>query len=119
MSTVNCPNCGAPVEGNVPIWILSVQCRYCGASIRLSRDDGRPSESHESVGPIPPSGRPQMFDLREYSDFMRRRGYQMDPVSGALQVGSVTVYVNSDGNVDGPESVKRKVHKWIYEYMKQ
>jgi hypothetical protein len=61
---------------------------------------------------------PKAFDLSEFSDFMRKRGYTVDPISGSVKMGPATIYVNQDGTVEGQEPYRTRMEKWVSEYMK-
>jgi DNA-directed RNA polymerase subunit RPC12/RpoP len=104
---IKCPNCGAPYKKPIPPWVNVVKCEYCGATIVVRR------EQHESQ-----TKKEFVFD--SFCDFLaRRKGvrYSSDAVTGALQIGGQTVFINEEGAVTGPEPLRRMVEKWINEYM--
>lgn len=116
---IRCPHCGAPYKNKVPDWVTSLQCPYCGAAILIPKGETSSRVSKiiyvEEVTPKPQ----KTFSLIDFSEFMRKKGYVVDPISGALKMGTVIVYISEEGIVDGPEPYKTRAEKWINEYMKQ
>ncbi|MGB9760719.1 MAG: hypothetical protein ACP5KW_11895 [Thermoproteota archaeon] len=104
---VKCPNCGAPYKKPIPPWVNVVYCEYCGAAIIVKREEPKLQVKKE-------------FDFDSFCDFLaRRKGarYSGDSVTGALQIGGQTVFIDKEGVVTGPEPLRRMVEKWINEYM--
>jgi hypothetical protein len=60
------------------------------------------------------------FHIDSFYDFLvRRKGVRcsVDVVTGALQIGGQTFFINEEGVVSGPEPLRRMIEKWINEYM--
>lgn len=113
-----CPRCGAPYTQKVPEWVTTVQCPYCGTAIIIPKK-GTSSQVSKIMYIEEVASTPQkIFSIADFSEFMRKKGYVLDPISGALKMGSVIVYVGEDGSVEGPEPYKTKAEKWVAEYMK-
>lgn len=115
---VICPNCKAPYKGKVPEWVTSVQCPYCQTAILIPRKENSPKISKVIYIEDVTSKPQKTFCLSDFSDFMRKKGYALDPVSGLLKMGPVVLCVDENGAVEGPEPYRTKAEKWIAEYMK-
>jgi hypothetical protein len=116
---LRCPKCGAHYTQKVPEWVTCVQCSYCNTAILVPRKNTETSTTKiiriEEVVTKPPT---KVFSLSEFSEFMRRRGYLLDPISGLLKMGQIVISINEDGVAEGPEPYRAKVEKWVSEYMK-
>jgi len=113
---VRCPQCGAFYKGNIPDWVTSVQCSYCKTAILIDRRDKTTPQVTKVVyvEEVPQKS----FSLAGFSEFMRKKGYSVDPVSGLLRMGPAVVCVSEGGNVEGPEPYRTRTEKWIADYMK-
>jgi len=111
-----CPNCSAPYRKKIPEWVTRVTCEHCGAQFTTSKKtvEGASSVVHVELVTEPPKS----FCLTEFSEFMKKKGYAVDPVSGAFRIGPTIIYVSEDGVAEGSEPHRTKVEKWISEYMK-
>lgn len=115
---LRCPNCGAHYTGNVPEWLSYVKCPYCGASIPIPKKETQ-QQSQQVIVVTPSEAKPKKtFVLSDFSEFISKKGYVMDPVSGVAKMGSATLYIDENGTVEGPEPYRTKMEKWISEYMK-
>lgn len=115
---LRCPNCGAYYKGRVADWVSYVKCTYCNTSIPVPKKE-TPSQPQQIIAITASAIRPpKTFDLSKFSDFMRRKGYALDPVSGVVKVGPATVYISVDGIVEGPEPYRTRMERWVSEYMK-
>jgi DNA-directed RNA polymerase subunit RPC12/RpoP len=118
LEALKCPNCGAPYAKKVPQWVTSVRCEHCGCQILI----GKGSDRSQTVRVIhiaeetPPKNK--TFCLTKFAEFMRSKGYALDPVSGLLKLGHATISISEDGVVDGPEPFKARAERWVSEYMK-
>jgi DNA-directed RNA polymerase subunit RPC12/RpoP len=116
---IKCPHCGAPYKKRVPEWVTSLQCPYCGAAILIPKKEENVRVSKIIYVEEVTSKPQKTFSLTEFSEFMRKKGYVLDPISGALKMGTAIVYISEEGTVEGPEPYKTRAEKWISEYMKQ
>jgi hypothetical protein len=115
---LRCPSCGAPYKGRVPDWVSYVKCSYCDCVIPVPKKEP-PSQPQQIIAISAYATRPpKTFDLSEFSVFMKRKGYDVDPVSGGVKMGSATIYISVDGIVEGPEPSRTRMEKWVSEYMK-
>jgi DNA-directed RNA polymerase subunit RPC12/RpoP len=116
---IRCPHCGAPYRKKVPEWVTSLQCPYCGTAILIPKKE-TDSKISKIIYVEETSSKPQKsFSLADFSEFMRKKGYVVDPVSGALKMGTAILYISEEGIVEGPEPYKTRAEKWISEYMRQ
>jgi len=101
--SVRCSQCGAPHQRDIPSWARYVKCEYCGAIIQIS----------------PPSLAKKEFSLEEFGRFLenRKKIKAFDPVSGILVIGSHQISVDKRGNISGSEVLRKRVEKWLDEYM--
>jgi DNA-directed RNA polymerase subunit RPC12/RpoP len=113
---VLCPHCKAPYKGKIPEWVTTVQCPYCQTAILIPRKQNDLKISKVIYVEATPKSQ-KAFCLSGFSDFMRKKGYALDPVSGLLKMGPVILYVEEKGSVEGPEPYRTKAEKWIAEYM--
>jgi DNA-directed RNA polymerase subunit RPC12/RpoP len=120
---LKCPKCGAHYKKTVPEWVTCVQCEYCRTAILVQRknSDSRGSERvvvkeivRETV-----EKPPKVFCLTEFSEFMRQKGYALDPVSGLLKLGQIMISISEGGVVEGPEPYRTRAERWLTEYMKK
>ena len=104
-----CPTCSAPFTGpSIPAWTKSVPCAYCGRNIILEEFE----ELNRAF---------KQFDMEGFEDFLRQKSVPYDPVSGAVNVGGATFFIDSSGLVepDRPEALRQVVLRWISEYVQQ
>jgi DNA-directed RNA polymerase subunit RPC12/RpoP len=114
---LKCPKCGAYYNKKIPDWVTCVQCPYCNTAILIPKK--ATTQQISKVVYIEEISKPQKtFRLADFSEFMRKKGYFLDPISGLLKMGSVVVCISEDGSVEAPEPYKTKAEKWIAEYMK-
>lgn len=116
---LRCPNCGAYYKKEVPKWVSYVKCEYCGATIPVPSPNDRSPIDTVVVYVSPQPKKKKEFDLREFCIFLSKKGFNADPGSGAIEIAGTIVYVDEEGNVDGPEPYKTKIEKWIYMYMNE
>jgi len=118
LEELKCPRCSAPYKKKIPEWVTCIQCENCGTAILIPRRETGSQVTKlvyvEEVVAKPP----KMFSLVEFSEFMRRKGYALDPISGLLKMGSIVISVSEEGVVEGPEPYRTRTEKWIAEYMK-
>ena len=115
---LRCPRCGANYSGNVTEWLSYVKCSYCGASIPIPKKEMQVPQQVIVVAPPEDKRKPKKFVLCDFAEFISKKGYSMDPISGVVVMGPATLYINENGTVEGPEPFRTKMEKWIYEYMK-
>jgi DNA-directed RNA polymerase subunit RPC12/RpoP len=114
---LKCPRCGAHYTKNVPEWLSYVKCPYCKASIPIPKQ--KITQPQQVVVIAPPEAKPKKtFRLQNFCEFISKKGYTADHVSGIVKMGSATLYINEDGSVEGPEPFRTRMEKWIFEYMK-
>lgn len=113
-----CPNCGAYYKKAIPKWVSYVKCEYCGATIPVPSTDNQ-SPIDTVVVYVSPRSKKKEFDLREFCIFLSKKGFNADPGSGAVEIAGAVVYVDEEGNVEGPEPYRTKIEKWIYTYMNE
>jgi hypothetical protein len=117
---LRCPKCGAPYKQRVPDWVTCVQCSYCKTAILIQKKTGATSTTKiVRIEEVVEEQKTKPFSLAEFSEFMKTKGYLLDPVSGLLKMGQFVVSVSDDGIVEGPEPCRTRAEKWISKYMKQ
>ena len=93
------------------------KCQYCGCITKIAAD-GSKSEIRKVVVTETIVGPLKVFDINDFSAFLAKRGIKsFDPMSGILKLGPQEVCVGQDGAVEGPESLKLRVEKWIGVFM--
>jgi len=118
LEELKCPRCSAPYRKKIPEWVTCIQCENCGTAILIPRKETS-SQVTKVVYVEEVVKKPQkVFCLAEFAEFMRRKGYTLDPVSGILQMGTVVLSISEDGVVEGREPHRTRIEKWIAEYMK-
>ena len=118
LEALKCPNCGAPYTKKVPHWVTSVRCDHCGCQILIGKSDDR-SQLVKVIGTAEEiQAKNKTFCLTKFAEFMRSKGFVLDPVSGLLKLGHATVSISEDGVVDGPEPFRTRAERWVSEYMK-
>ena len=115
---LKCPRCGAYYTGHVPDWLSYVKCTYCQTSIPIPKG-GMQQQPQQVIVVAPTESKlKKTFRLQDFSDFISKKGYVVDAVSGVVKMGPATLYINEDGSVEGPEPFRTKMERWIAEYMK-
>jgi hypothetical protein len=116
LEALMCPNCSAPYRKKIPQWATCVKCENCGTQFIIHRKETGGVSRVVRLEVV--SEHPKSFCLVEFSEFMKKRGYTVDPVSGGFKIGPVIIYVSEDGVAEGSEPHRTKVERWILEYMK-
>jgi len=114
---LRCPKCGAYYTGKVPEWVLYVKCEYCGTSIPVPKSEKISPQQPVVVYVQAKQKKAKNFVLSDFCDFMKRKGYQADAVSGVIKIGTTILYVDGQGNVEGPEPYKSRIENWIHVFL--
>jgi len=102
---LKCPNCGAPYTGHITPISSYVTCKYCGAKIPVKHEIRIEKE----------------IDLYDFANYLKSKGIntEVDRPSRTLisRFGNVTI--EEDGTVNGEGRFKKKIEKWLVEYLKR
>jgi hypothetical protein len=113
---LRCENCNAPYKGPISPYQKFFKCQYCGSITKIARDES--SGEMRIIVTETAAGPSKTFKICEFEAFLLRRGIKtFDSVSGILKLGLQEVCVSEEGAVDGPEPLKRRVEKWIEDFM--
>jgi len=116
---LRCPKCGAHYTQRIPEWVTCVQCSYCKTSILIQRktEDAHTTKIIRIEEVVAPQ-KAKTFSLAEFSEFMKKKGYLLDPISGLLKMGQFVICISEDGVLEGQEPYRTRAERWISEYMK-